>query len=518
MWPLVLLIAFGIAWIVQFHYKRHTYFKKIGLPGPPYGFLLGNSGELFNGSPPLIIQDWSEQYGETYGMYEGSTPVVVSSDLDLVHEIFVKRFDHFHGHKPFPLEPDPEHSEKTHVFLSRGLRWKRMRSITNPAFAVSKLKKVMPIIDECTDPLLDKLEANSQHGKPFNIHPLLQEFTLDVIAHIAFGEERMFQKGKPEDNPYLDLVRKIFGKPESAITMLIALISVVYPEANRFSQFLFEKIGTDPGFVLEQKLDALVEERRKMKDYKGRTDFIQLFLEAEAGEDDAEGLGLGSGNDTELNLRGLTYKKKLTAGEITMNLLLFLLAGYDTTSNTLAYAIYLMAINPETQQKAYEEVTSVFGSVDEICYDKLNELTYVEAVIKESLRLFPHAAIATTRRCMEPCEVRGIKFERGVCFVADLFTMHRSRKVWGHDAHEFKPERFLDGTVRHPMAWMPFGNGPRICQGMRLAYAEIKIVLAKILFLYDLRQCDETMVPLKISGVSTLAPAHVTVTAIKRDS
>jgi len=98
------------------------------------------------------------------------------------------------------------------------------------------------------------------------------------------------------------------------------------------------------------------------------------------------------------------------------------------------------------------------------------------------------------RRCEETTTLGDITIEKGTYVSADLFTLHRDKKVWGEDAEEFKPERWLSNDNIPTEYYYPFGGGPRICIGMRLAMMDIKMVLVHLLRSFELERCSETLV------------------------
>ena len=103
----------------------------------------------------------------------------------------------------------------------------------------------------------------------------------------------------------------------------------------------------------------------------------------------------------------------------------------------------------------------------------------------------------------------GIQFEKGVEIAADVYSVHFSEEIWGPDAHVFNPDRWLTEEKRHPMAWLPFGGGPRICIGMKLVYLEVKNVLISCLKKFTIHRTENTPEKLKLRGASLAVPESV---------
>ncbi|EGT40401.1 hypothetical protein CAEBREN_28642 [Caenorhabditis brenneri] len=195
---------------------------------------------------------------------------------------------------------------------------------------------------------------------------------------------------------------------------------------------------------------------------------------------------------------------------ITGSCFAFLVAGYDTTANTLAYACHMLMKHPEKMEQAQKEIDEICTS-DNISFDDMSKLKFVDAIIKETLRLFPVGWFACSRQCVTPTTLGDYYIDAGVRIEADVGALHLSKEIWGDNAEEFVPERWLDSTPRHVMSWIPFGAGPRQCVGMRMGLSEAKTTLAHVLKKYTLYAGPETEKELKYQGCATISPEKVTV-------
>uniref|UniRef100_A0AC34FYV4 Cytochrome P450 n=1 Tax=Panagrolaimus sp. ES5 TaxID=591445 RepID=A0AC34FYV4_9BILA len=259
----------------------------------------------------------------------------------------------------------------------------------------------------------------------------------------------------------------------------------------------------------EQDSD-IYEADATMTSSRKRIDFIDLFL-------DLETQNIQEEKTEHFDKTKIKVEKKLSTYEVVAMCFVFLFAGYDTTATSIGYLVYLLAKNPEAQKKIQEEIDSICPN-QEPSYDDLQQFKYLEAAMKESLRLYPLAARAASRQCMETTTVNGIKIEKDVYVTADVFTIHYSKEIWGEDSHEFKPERWLSTTTsaadekpqrQHPMAWLSFGAGPRICLGMRLAYMEEKTFLIGLMKKFNIEKTSSTPEDLPLYGMATSAGGGV---------
>lgn len=210
--------------------------------------------------------------------------------------------------------------------------------------------------------------------------------------------------------------------------------------------------------------------------------------------------------------------RKLTIDEISANVFLFseyylifhsfelltldvVIAGYETTSTALSYVAYILATHPEEQYKLQQHIDIHFHPEnDDVMpsYEIISNMDHLDMFIRETLRLFPIVPHAVTRRSSEEFYIEGYgMFPIGTLITTDMYSLHYSSELWGPlDPHEFHPERFV--TKRHPMAWIPFGAGPRNCVGMRFALMEMKMLLVRLLKTYTIVECgDKTHEPYK---------------------
>uniref|UniRef100_A0A914VW26 Cytochrome P450 n=1 Tax=Plectus sambesii TaxID=2011161 RepID=A0A914VW26_9BILA len=207
--PLSLFVSVAVYY---YFWNRSQYFKRRGIPGPsPSSVFTGNLKEFQrDNTPALRLVEWEKKYGETYGFFEGGNKTVVTSNLDILQDIFVRKFENFYAHKTNPVvATDPDKDPRVHMFNARGLRWKRLRTIAGPTFSASKLKAMEPTIQDSIRALMHQLEQKVD--EPFDIYPLLQELTLDVIERTALGKkETQFGQGT---SPLIQVLRKFFNPP-----------------------------------------------------------------------------------------------------------------------------------------------------------------------------------------------------------------------------------------------------------------------------------------------------------------
>ena len=204
-------------------------------------------------------------------------------------------------------------------------------------------------------------------------------------------------------------------------------------------------------------------------------------------------------------------QKKLTRQELASSCLMFLIAGTDTTANSMGFLLYDLATNKDIQQQIYEEIESNIFSEEDMTYHKIRELDLLDRTIKESTRLHPLSSTVVARRAREDTMIKKsdgstITVERGICFMPNILSLHMNEKIWGPNTDKFDPDRFLPGNSSHRSAsdWLSFGAGPRVCPGTKLALHEMKIAIIYLLKKYEIDVCERTSLKCNVRNLLIL--------------
>ena len=362
-------------------------------------------------------------------------------------------------------------------------------------------------------------------------------FTMDVIAGGAFAQK--LNSLMDPNNIFLVKVRKFFiMSPWRFIPAFV------------FPKFLNNLLGIDSSFSAEANefivslAKHMIEERKQSKDKYN--DFLQLLIDAN--EDDHKKGDTTEGLESHFRNEGMTRfdfkiqklilnlilnsdefefkiqnkivaNKYLTEEEVMGQCWVFLLAGYETTATTLGYMSYSMAMNPECQEKLYKELVSAMGSDQEISYEDLHGLPYLDACVSETLRMYP--PLTRLEREAEEDLMLGdarIRLYKGQLVEIPVYAIHRSEKFY-KNPNQYIPERFLKENRNEiiPYTFMPFGTGPRHCIGMRFALMEVKLAMAHIILRYRFFETDKTEKEFVLRPLTPLlTPISVTVGVEKR--
>jgi len=175
--------------------------------------------------------------------------------------------------------------------------------------------------------------------------------------------------------------------------------------------------------------------------------------------------------------------KQFSDEEIHDHIYTIVAAGYETTALQTSFTIMLLAMHQDVQEKLYNEITEAFPSIDtKFDCTSLKRLGYLEMVINESMRLLPPVPLIG-RETIEDIQLNTVSVPKGVTLIINFFNLHRRKDVYGDDANEFNPDRFLPENVakRHSHSFCPFSSGPRDCAGKSMASMAIRIILVKFL-------------------------------------
>ncbi|CAJ0571664.1 unnamed protein product, partial [Mesorhabditis spiculigera] len=500
----------GLAYWIWWGYQKSFYWDRKGVANIKSKPLIGSLWRTADPSRPWFpeLPKYTQKFGKIWGFQEGVKNVLVVADAKVVKEILHSRFEEFQQRKGNPLFQPEADDPLTHLAEAWGYRWKRLRALVSPQFSNSSLKKVLPTVVDSVNTMADLI--GKKEGQEIDIHTYYQELTIDVIARIAMGQQgsTMFQ------SEYADELRHAFARdPREPLFLL----SCAAPFFQKYVRLLFIFLARLFGLAAAKlliKIEKAVKERKQQRANGGGTsetkelvDFIDLFLDAEA-EVDLKA-------EENLNMKRDHVVRHMIEEEVVMQCFLFLLAGFDTTANSLSYASWYLTKYPEVQRRLQEELDQVC-TTKEITFEQLAELKYMDCVVKEALRFHPLGTVAVARVAENDCELAGVKLEKGDQIQIDAYSIQVAPEIWGEDALEFNPDRWHNLTSEQKDAYLSFGAGPRQCVGMKFAYMEEKLALANVLRKYNLEAGPNFEEKLALTGWITISPQSVTVIAKQR--
>lgn len=448
--------------------------------------IIGNmAAAIFRKDPIVVVLDKIYKLNEEadyVGLYDFSEPVILLRSPELMKNIAIKNFDHFVDHRGFvDAVQDPLFGNN--LFSLRGDKWKEIRNLLSPAFTGSKMKAMFKLMMNCGENFADYLAGRSTNEPNiFNSKDAFTRYTNDVIATCAFGIS-VDSMRNPKNDFY------ILGREATNLEGILSLKFFLLRSFPRISKFFNVKLIDKK---IERFFEGIVRETIETRDRRGisRPDMIQLMMETR---------GKKSGEGPELTILDMTAQA-----------FIFFFGGFDTSSTLMCFAAHQIAVNEDVQLRLMNEVDAVLKETNgEPTYDAVNGMQYLDAVINETLRIYPIAAFLD-RMCVKRFEMppalpgaKPVIIEPGQNVWFPVYSIHRNSKYYT-EPNKFDPERFMGSRKNDidPSHYFPFGQGPRICIGNRFALLETKVVLFQLLAKCHLKPAPQMIVPLELSTKS----------------
>uniref|UniRef100_A0A8D0SJT6 Cytochrome P450 3A n=1 Tax=Sus scrofa TaxID=9823 RepID=A0A8D0SJT6_PIG len=471
------LLATSLVLLYLYGTYSHGLFKKLGIPGPrplPYfGNILG-----YRKGVDHFDKKCFQQYGKMWGFFDGRQPVLAITDPDMIKTVLVKEcYSVFTNRRSF----GPRGAMRSAVSLAEDEEWKRIRTLLSPTFTSGKLKEMFPIISHYGDLLVSNLRKEAEKGKPVTMKEHLWAYSMDVITSTAFGVN-VDSLNNPQD-PFVENSRKLLKFSFfSPFFLSIIFFPFLTPILEVLNITLFPKSVVNFFTRSIKRMKKVASKIHK----RHRVDLLQLMINSQ-------------------NSKEMDAHKGLSNEELVAQGVIFIFAGYETTSSSLSLLVYKLATHPDVQQKLQEEIDATFPNKPPT-YDGLAQMEYLDMVVNESLRIFP-VTPRLERSCKKDVEIHGVFVPKGTVMMVPIFALHRAPELWP-EPEEFRPERFSkkNKDTINPYTYLPFGTGPRNCIGMRFALMNMKLALVRVLQNFSFKPCKETQIPLKISSQGLIQP------------
>ncbi|CAK1581343.1 unnamed protein product [Parnassius mnemosyne] len=454
---LAVLIAFVI-WKFVFNEEENPLDQ---LPGPPKWPIVGSALsyigasniDLFN-----LLLDFPKKYGYRY--------VIKVFGRRILHIYNVKDIEIVLSHSKNITKTMPysflEPWLGTGLLISTGSKWHQRRKIITPTFHFNILKNFSKVFEKKSRDLVHRLKKMS--GEYVDVFPVISDFTLYTICETAMGTQLDFDNSTSSIE-YKESIKQIGNQFVNRLTKFWLHADFVFYQTTLGKQFVkclkivhsfADNVIVERKNIINQEDSSLVQnlDEHADKETKKRLAFLDLLIVAE--------------KKREINMEGIREEVNT-----------FMFEGHDTTAMALIYGLMLLADHEEVQANIYEECKTIFGDSDRTpSWSDLTEMKYLEATIKEILRLYPSVPLIG-RKVTEDFMLDDLPVKKGVEILVHIYDMHRRENIYP-EAEAFKPERFLNGEVRHPYAYIPFSAGPRNCIGQRFAMQEMKCALSEI--------------------------------------
>lgn len=400
-------------------------------PGPAEPVTLGVDPETL-----ATLQSLRDEYGDTVSMVRpnGRLAYFVNNPAD-VRRILVKR------HTQYVKGPG---FERVKMLLGNGLIvsdgdvWRRSRTMIQPAFGRQKIHDLTDVMVQCATKLKRRWSDVVANGGSLNITEETSRFALDLILISVFGDDARPWIEVEDDNPFA------FLSKDSTRDLSVVM------KVRKLRDLLLELIET-----------------RRNRDADQHFDFMSIYIAAE-------------------DKSGVPFTDK----ELLDELITLVVAGFETSANTLNWAWYLIATHPKVEQRLLEEATTLLPDASMVTYERAVDMTYAQQVLEETLRLYPPVWIFS-RRSQEGDELGDFDVPPGTDIYLSPYVLHRTEHYWP-DPDRFDPDRFAaSDRPKKDRPFFPFSLGPRRCVGEYFSFLEMKIHLGLLLPVFRMAVIDE---------------------------
>nr|AGN52793.1 cytochrome P450 [Laodelphax striatellus] len=456
-----ILVSFALTiimtYLVKLVFRRIQYLRKLEkLPGPKAYPLIGDSFEMLSLKRNELMKNnaekrdqyksiylqWSGPFAEIHLLRPEYAEVALKSTVNITKSMAYDFLYDWHG---------------TGLLTSTGKKWHERRKMITPAFHFGILEDFVEIFGEKTK-LLVNLLGKQEFEREFDIYPMITNCALDIICESAMGTTVNAQEKK--DSEYVKAVYEV-----SELILYRALRPWLYADTiwklSSHGRAYYRNLKTLHDFtnkVIMEHREATSKSSTQPETDDGvgkKRAFLDLLLDATE-----------SGHE-------------LSRADIREEVDTFMFEGHDTTAASIGWAIFLLGNNPEVQDRVVDELNDIFGDSDRrATVQDLNNMKYLEMVIKETLRLYPSVPFIG-RLVSEDVIIGDHLIPAGVWLNIELFNVHRCEDYFPNP-EKFDPDNFLPEKMqnRHPFAYVPFSAGPRNCIGQKFAVLEEKTIIS----------------------------------------
>jgi len=435
------------------------------LPGPRGWPLLGNLPQIQRSQVHRHVEAWAHEFGPVFTFRLGRRRFFALADHEAIASVLRDRPEGFRRTQRLE-KVGREMGLSPGVFGSNGDDWRRQRRMVMAGLDPAHVRAYLPSLAKVCARLRGRWLKAARASQAIELQPELMRFTVDAITGLAFGSD--VNTLESDDDVILRHLDKIFPALFRRTFAPLAYWRVVKLPADR-------QLDSSVAEVHKAIAGFIAQARQRLHDEPSRREQPPNLLEAM--------IVAAAAPDTLVNDE-----------DVAGNVLNMLLAGEDTTANTLAWMIHLLVRHPEALQRAQQEVRRLTGDGQAFTLEQIDTLDYVEACIHETMRLKPVAPF-NVLQALRDTTVAGVQVPADT-LVWCVIRHDSLQDKHFTDAPRFQPQRWLaDGgpgaaAASAKRVSMPFGAGPRVCPGRYLAMLEMKMVMATLLSSFDIVGVD----------------------------
>jgi cytochrome P450 len=396
-----------------------------------------------------LLLDARERFGDVVRFRLGPSVFHLVAHPDLIRQVLQERTDQY--------DKETRSTGRIRGMTGEGLLtaggelWRRQRRLIQPAFRPVAVSGFLDGMAAATHAMLHRWERHAAAGQPFDVASEMMRLTCTIVGRSLFSTD-VASDAEEVERAMEVLLTRTYSRLERLVELPEAIPT---PGRLRFRSALA---------AVDRVVSRILAARRQAGEGSGPADLLSRLVQA---RDEESGAGMSD-------------------GQLRNEVLTLLLAGHETTANALAWTFVLLARHPEIQERVRAEAMAVLGDRDPAASD-LPALAFTERVFREAMRLYP-PIWAMERRAVRDDDLGGFRIPAGSTVVISPWVTHRHPAFWEEPAR-FDPERFLEerAAARPPLAYLPFGAGPRFCVGSHFALAEALTILSLVARRWRLR-------------------------------
>ncbi|KAK4876461.1 hypothetical protein RN001_012883 [Aquatica leii] len=387
-----------------------------------------------------------------------ANPFLLVQDPELIKKVLVSDFEYF-SDRSVMLNKNDKYAAKT-LFLMKNPNWKLTRTKVTSAFSYKKLKYMLPQIIEAGEELVATFEKNALGKESINCRAYSVQYAINVISACAFG----YKARAHDTSKFAVAAQELQG---TTFLRGIQLVSHFFAPML-VNLFRMKFCDPDSAKYLEQVLLGVIKERTASQSHCG--DLVDLLIKMNHEDERFD-------NDALVSLS-----------------LQYLVAGFETSGATIAFTLHELSLNQSVQNRLRNEILTVLEQYGEITSEAIQEMKYLDMVVKETLRKYPTLAFLD-RRCTKDYKIPNsdVTIEKGIPMYISLWSLHYDENYFPEPT-KFDPERFSPENKSniHPYTYMPFGEGYRNCLGTKLGILSVCVGIIQVLRKFKIEKSVDT--------------------------
>ncbi|KDP36954.1 hypothetical protein JCGZ_08245 [Jatropha curcas] len=465
---LFIFFALALPIFLLFLLQKHKTNKNnlLHLPPGPRGLpLIGNLHQFDNSAPHRYLWQLSQKYGPLLSLRLGFLPVLVVSSANMAKEILKTHDLIFCSRPSFRGQQKLSYDGLDLAFAPYNTYWREMRKICIVhLFNSNRSQSFYPIRESEVSHMIDKISKLAAASKPINLSEAMMCLTSTIICRVAFGKryEEEVGNSNTEGSRFQELLK------ETQALFTSFFVSDYFPFLGFIDKFTrlihrLEKNFREFDIFYQQIIQEHLDPNRLKPEQE---DILDVLLQI---------------------WKDRSSKTDLTLDHIKALLMNVFVGGTDTSAATVVWAMTFLMKNPLAMKKAQEEVRSVVGNKGFVNEEDTQHLSYMKAVIKETMRLQPTVPLLIARESSQYCCLDGHDIPAKTAVYVNAWAIGRDPEVW-ENPEEFCPERFVGNSIDlkgQDYELIPFGAGRRICPGMFMGLANVELSLANLLYKFD---------------------------------